>query len=544
MPPPELAIEPLLAAWREEQGGGAGGGNATRPVKFVLEVEASRDNAALEVQSAALLRVDLRVRDLFAKDRQLDAFRLVEVIGVSRPDRADLFEVANVLQRHLRATTVEPDLGTDYFQCELPMPDGPTPESIDWAFWCWSDPKTDLPSDPDWAVKQTRIADAWSHSANAGVPAKGQGIAIFQPDTGVVPGHGEIPPTAHQDPRCANFVEGAGKPPVDALQGSGNPGHGTGTGTASVACSPEGGRMFGSAPAATLVPIRAIESVVVFDQSPVAQSIDHARLQGAHVITMSLGGIMSSALRAAARKAIEDNVLVLAAAGNCVGEVVWPARYPEVIAVAGTNEARAPWRGSCCGPAVDISAPAEFVSRANALDPDEPLAAVSGGQGTSFAVALTAGLAALWLAHHGRDKLIGMLPAGRKLQQMFINVARASAHVPANFDTANFGAGIVDALELLKFDVTRAFDPAIDHVVAHAADGGLSGLLGNTFGEAMPEALVAELGPQHAAELSCAALDRARNSKMLRARVESLPPPNLSPTLRRRIGGAVVLQEA
>lgn len=55
---------------------------------------------------------------------------------------------------------------------------------------------------------------------------------------------------------------------------------------------------------------------------------------------------------------------MLAAAGNCVGVVVYPARYEEVIAVAGINKADQPWKGTCRGEAVDISAPGEFVLRA------------------------------------------------------------------------------------------------------------------------------------------------------------------------------------
>ena len=95
-------------------------------------------------------------------------------------------------------------------------------------------------------------------------------------------------------------------------------------------------------------------------------------------------------------------VVVLAAAGNCAIVVVWPARYDEVIAVAGINVRNEPWRGSCRGGAVDISAPAEFVPRAkrNPADGGGPNV-VAGGQGTSFAVAITAGVAALWLGHHG-----------------------------------------------------------------------------------------------------------------------------------------------
>ncbi|QHO79400.1 hypothetical protein ACH79_39905 [Bradyrhizobium sp. CCBAU 051011] len=82
---------------------------------------------------------------------------------------------------------------------------------------------------------------------------------------------------------------------------------------------------------------------------------------------MSLGGIPSRALHAAVQKAVRNNIIVLAAAGNCVSEVVWPARYAEVIALGGINEAFKPWRGSCFGPAVAFSAPEAIKRVAQAI---------------------------------------------------------------------------------------------------------------------------------------------------------------------------------
>jgi hypothetical protein len=148
-------------------------------------------------------------------------------------------------------------------------------------------------------------------------------------------------------------------------------------------------------------------------------------------------------------------VIVLAAAGNCVRLVVWPARYDECIAVAGTNSADRMWKGSCRGSAVDISAPAQNVLKANAARGG----AVGQGQGTSFAVALTAGVAALWLAHHGRADLIAAARArGETLQDMFRRLVRATARRPAGWDTFQLGAGIADARALLEADLGAGRD--------------------------------------------------------------------------------------
>ena len=300
------------------------------------------------------LSIPVNIAPLFPNAPDLGRFRRLAVPHVTRPDRADLFEVATRLRDLLDAETVEPDLGTNYFECDCEHPDPGAPESADWTFWCWADPEKNRPADQNWAIAKSRVKEAWEFALSKGRAVKGQGVLVFQPDTGVVPRHEELPANADADPRAANFVE-MGERPIDPMRAGLNPGHGTGT--ASVVASPEAGVMAGSAPLATLVPIRCIESVSVFDQSPVAQAVNHAVERGAHVITMSLGGILSSALHAAVQKAVRSNVIVLAAAGNCVSEVVWPARYAEVIALGGINEAFKPWRGSCSGPAVAFSAP-------------------------------------------------------------------------------------------------------------------------------------------------------------------------------------------
>jgi subtilisin family serine protease len=219
------------------------------------------------------------------------------------------------------------------------------------------------------------------------------------------------------------------------------------------------------------MPIRAIQSVVRITQVTVAEAIEWAVQHGAHVITMSLGGLPSFALHRAVRRAVAADVIVLAAAGNCVRTVVWPARYDDCIGVGGTNSRDEPWRGSCKGSSIDISAPAENVFRARVASDGRP---VGQGQGTSFAVALTAGVAALWLAHHGRANLIAAARArGETLQEMFRRLARATARRPAGWDAFQMGAGIVNARALLEadFDLGRAVEsaPQPDDAPARAA---------------------------------------------------------------------------
>jgi hypothetical protein len=132
------------------------------------------------------------------------------------------------------------------------------------------------------------------------------------------------------------------------------------------------------------------------------------------------------------------------------------------MAVAGTNAADAPWRGSSRGGSVDVSAPGELVWRAKRQRAADPTNGIDGGQGTSFAVALAAGVAALWLAHHGRDALIATLAAGERLQDRFRALVRQAARRPAGWNEREYGAGIVDAHALLQAGPGNPVTPAIE----------------------------------------------------------------------------------
>ncbi|MEL7372488.1 MAG: S8/S53 family peptidase, partial [Myxococcota bacterium] len=232
---------------------------------------------------------------------------------------------------------------------------------------------------------------------------------------------------------------------------------GHGTATASVLISQSEGDVLGSAPRATLMPIRAITSVARVSQVDVAEGVNYAVANGAHVITMNLGGLPSISLGRAIKNAVDNNVIVLAAAGNCIRFVIYPARYDDCMAVGGSNRARSTWRGSCRGSKVAFSAPAENVYRARAYVKDGKVEYdVGQGQGTSFAVALVAGVAACWLSHHRRDHLLEEAKKnGETLQQMFNRLASATAAKPPGWSDS-FGSGIVNAEALLRAPLNQA----------------------------------------------------------------------------------------
>ncbi|MGZ7032523.1 MAG: S8 family serine peptidase, partial [Thermoanaerobaculia bacterium] len=220
-------------------------------------------------------------------------------------------------------------------------------------------------------------------------------------------------------------------------------------------------------------------SVVHFNPSHLAQAIydassdDRTRVKKkADVISISMGGVPSWGLWKAVRYAESRGVIVVAAAGNEVGFVVWPARFSETVAVAASNVDCGIWEGSSRGSAVDITAPGETVWHAQSdLDGSESIGV---GQGTTFATATTAGVAALWLDYHRNDAAMAGLRSGGQVTAAFRNALQAAAWRPdraattwpANvqctdirpWNSTQLGPGIVDAAKTLTqpLSTTRA----------------------------------------------------------------------------------------
>lgn len=427
--------------------------SASSPARFAL---LAADEASRVVVAAQLL-VDLAplapmVQPLSALDVRL---LLLAFPGRRLGPPEACFQAAYSLADAFALDGVEPDLATDLFPVADPAPTRFRAEGFDdFPPWCWAPEQPELRQDPLWALRQIRVPDAWAFSRQSGRPVGGQGVLIAQPDTGIA-AHAEL--AGLDRAPSHDFVDGDDDP-TDPLDYGGNPGHGTGT--ASVAVAPGRLNVCGTAPAARLMPIRAIESVVRISQVAIAEAIDFAVIGGAQVITMSLGGLPSMSLNRALRRAVAADVIVVAAAGNCVGEVVFPARYADCIAVGGTDWKNRPWRGSCRGEAVAVSAPGENVFRARvSRGTVAPGTEFGQGQGTSFAVAMVAGVAAVWLAHHGRANLIAAARANTEtLQVMFRRLLQATARRPVEWDAFAMGAGVVDTLALLQADLQLGRD--------------------------------------------------------------------------------------
>ncbi|WP_147436252.1 S8 family peptidase [Mycetocola manganoxydans] len=300
-----------------------------------------------------------------------------------------------------------------------------------------------------WARDAIRCDAAWAIS-----PARGAGIRIAHPDTGYTL-HPNLGADALDLTIDRDFLDG-NDDALDPLLDPGSlplpssfPGHGTSTASVMVGRGNERDGIVGVAPGATVVPLRAVESVVQFFDSDVARAVEHARISGCHVASISVGGLGFFGLRAAIDRAVAAGMIVVAAAGNNVRVVVAPASYANCLAAAATGPEDLTWPLSSRGRTVDVSAPGWGVHVADfTWEDDIPTPRVARSSGSSYAATHLAGVAALWLAHHGADALRERY--GARVQEVFLFLLRAAgSRVPEGWDADAYGAGIVDAGALL-----------------------------------------------------------------------------------------------
>lgn len=156
---------------------------------------------------------------------------------------------------------------------------------------------------------------------------------------------------------------------------------------------------------ARLLPLRVLDDDGSGWTEDVAAAMAYARSLGVKVINLSLGSTEPDPLlEAEINAAINAGITVVAAAGNCgnpatygttncdnVGQIVYPANYPSVIAVGATdiNDTRAGF--SSYGANLDVMAPGSGAIRAPIVNNGYSTTL----SGTSFASPIVAGVATL-----------------------------------------------------------------------------------------------------------------------------------------------------
>ena len=240
-----------------------------------------------------------------------------------------------------------------------------------------------------------------------------------------------------------------------------NGGHGTRIAATICGHAPNapGGAFYGVAPRLPLVPLRITDVVLITHaQRQFAEAVDYAvRTVGAQVLNVSLGvfaGVVVREMKRAINQAYDAGVIMVCAAGNHVNSVVAPASLRRTVAVAGVTPADLPWSGSSFGIEVDVSGPAAELRRASTA-PGNQFSYGGGGDGTSYATAITTGAAALWLAHRRAD-IAQAYPLPWQRVAAFTKLLRDSARVPAGWQAGAFGTGVVDIAALLAAPLPAA----------------------------------------------------------------------------------------
>ena len=114
----------------------------------------------------------------------------------------------------------------------------------------------------------------------------------------------------------------------------------------------------GVGPAADLYAIKVLDANGSGYLSDVIEGIQWAKVNGMQVINMSLGtGSDIQSFHDAVIAAKNAGVVVIAAAGNSGGSVIYPAAYFEAIAVSATDQNNVIASWSSRGPEIDLAAP-------------------------------------------------------------------------------------------------------------------------------------------------------------------------------------------
>ncbi|MNO43550.1 Subtilisin E precursor [compost metagenome] len=225
--------------------------------------------------------------------------------------------------------------------------------------------------------------------------------------------------------------------------------------------------VIGVAPSADLYAVKVLDNRGMGSYSQVIQGVEWAIQNKMNVISMSFGGLSpSQALHDVIKKANDNGILVVAAAGNRgAGEEteLYPALYSEVISVGATSASNQIAHFSSTGKELDIVAPGvEILSTLN----DGEYGILSG---TSMAVPHVTGAAALLWSNNKKmtneqikNKLYETAtPLGE--QQVYghglLNIAKALGYIDTEIPPVQqdpIDAGNEDTiLELPKFDITK-----------------------------------------------------------------------------------------
>jgi membrane-anchored mycosin MYCP len=236
-----------------------------------------------------------------------------------------------------------------------------------------------------WAQERLGASQVWPLT-------RGKGVSVGVVDSGISATH----PQLHGAVTGQDNVLDGSSPAEDCA------GHGTlVAGIIAGRGAPDAG-FVGVAPDADLVNIKTLQNVERAEgaEDQIARGIDAAVAAGVDVINVSAASYTSSSrLQRAVQKALDRDIVVVAAAGNDeqrTGAAMYPAAYDGVLTVAATGEDGNLADFSVMQDYIEVAAPGEQIIAPAAIGDGY----VGGASGTSFAAPYVAGVAALVRAYH------------------------------------------------------------------------------------------------------------------------------------------------
>ncbi len=236
-----------------------------------------------------------------------------------------------------------------------------------------------------------------------------------------------------------------------------------------------------------IMPLQALDDNGTGYTSDVTAAIYYAVDNGADVINMSLGSYSADpSVKTAVEYAIDSDVVVIAAAGNCgngtgnectgvpIGKIGYPAAYPDVIAVGAVDSSDNRSSFSSYGPELDVIAPGSAVPISTSWSATEPTSLYTTNlYGTSFSSPLVASLAAL-------IKSIRPSTSVADITAIINGTTSKPSGMSGLYYTQKFGHGIIDAERALT--IAMALNDTSDTpVLLQAGNHRKEHVTGDTF---------------------------------------------------------------